>query len=75
MVAYVFRDYTKSIMKQSNENNQQRPADRGSDAQKPENEPVRSRENHPEGLRPEDLPEADNENTGSMGSGQRQDSN
>ena len=28
-----------------------------------------------EGLRPEDLPDASNESTGKMGSGQRQDSN
>lgn len=62
-------------MKQSNESNQQRPANPDRREQKPENEPVRRQENQPEGLTPEDLPEADNQNTGSMGSGQRQDSN
>ena len=59
------------------------PSDNNQSEQKADNNNTRNEQNNnnrqdihePNGLREKDLPESDNESTGAMGSGQRQDSN
>lgn len=58
----------------SNDKNQQ--AGQSTDnSRNPENQSARQNTQQPEGLTVQDLPDSDNESTGAMGSGQRQDSN
>jgi hypothetical protein len=57
------------------DNNQNKQRDNNNNERKEQNSNNRQDIQEPETLTEQDLPESDNESTGAMGSGQRQDSN
>ena len=57
------------------DNNQNKERDNNNNVRKEQNSNSRQDIQEPDGLNEQDLPESDNESTGAMGSGQRQDSN
>jgi hypothetical protein len=63
----------KSMIPSNNDQNKQR--DNNNNGRKEQDSNNRQDIRQPESLSEQDLPESDNESTGAMGSGQRQDSN
>ena len=57
------------------DNNQNERTENNDSQRKDQNNNNRKDIKQPDGLSEQDLPESDNESTGAMGSGQRQDSN